>query len=312
MTIGSPNARFHPKAGHLMAKHRNQTILVTGATGRQGGAALRHLRESGFAVRAFTRDPHKPEARQLAGPGTEISQGDLNDEASLRRALDGVHGVYSVQDSKQGSEKEIHYGRTVADVANRMRVSHLVYSSVASADRNTGIPHFESKFQIENHIRNTGLRYTIFRPVFFMENLLAMRQSIEQGTLRMPLSPQTRLQMIAVDDIGAFVAMAFQRPGHWEGRVVEIAGDDLSMEEIAGTFSRVTGKDVNYEQVPWDQFEQQAGKEIAGMFRWFEREGYHVDISSVRSERQQLQTFDRWMHTTWPAVTRASGGAAQS
>src|SRR5215469_8409756 len=98
---GSVDAGSFLKAGDLMAKHHNQTILVTGATGHQGGAALRHLREAGFAVRAFTRHPEEPEARHLAASGTEIFEGDLNNEASFRRALDGVQGVFSVQDSAQ-------------------------------------------------------------------------------------------------------------------------------------------------------------------------------------------------------------------
>jgi uncharacterized protein YbjT (DUF2867 family) len=294
-----------------MPKNHNRTILVTGATGHQGGAALRHLKDSGLAVRAFVRDPEKPEVRDAAGSGTEIFRGDLNDEESIRRALEGVQGAYSVQDSTRGYETEVRQGRAVADLANKAGIDHLVYSSVASADRNTGIPHFDSKFQIENHIRNLGLRYTIIRPVFFMENLLAMKDSIEGGAFRMPLSPKTRLQMIAVDDIGAFIAMAFIRPVHWENRVMEIAGDELSMEEIAETFSRIAGKKVNYVQVPWDRFEQQAGKEISTMFHWFEREGYHVDIAGVRGERPQLSTFERWVRGTWHgAGTRASGGGA--
>src|SRR6185503_12374994 len=96
----------------------------------------------------------------------------------------------------------------------RSRISHFVFSSVGSADRRTGIPHFDSKFRIEEHLRGTGLRYTILRPVFFMENWLGMRDTIESGTLALPLSPETRLQMIAVDDIGIFVTMALEHPGH--------------------------------------------------------------------------------------------------
>ena len=295
-----------------MAKHHNETILVTGATGHQGGAALRHLKQSGFSVRAFTRDPAKPEARHLAAPGTEVFHGDLNDERSLRRALDGVQGVFSVQDSTQGFEGEVQQGRMVADLANRAEIDHLVYNSVASADRHTGVPHFDSKFEIENHIRGIGLRYTIFRPVFFMENLLGMKDSIQNGTLSMPLDPNTRLQMIAVDDIGAFAAMAFARPEHWANRVMELAGDELSMNEIAGTLSRLTGREVKYVPVPWNRFEHHAGKEMTTMFRWFEREGYHVDISAVRGERQQLLSFERWFRLTWQGETRASGGGAGS
>ncbi len=152
-----------------MAKKKDsRTILVTGATGHQGGAALRHLRQKGFTVRALTRDSTKDGGPgQLVGPGIEVVRGDLNDRASVRRALDGVQGVFSVQASvEQGPEAEVREGRLLADEAKGNDVRHFVYSSVASADQNTGIPHFDSKYKIEQHIRGTGMRYTIFRPAF--------------------------------------------------------------------------------------------------------------------------------------------------
>jgi uncharacterized protein YbjT (DUF2867 family) len=233
--------------------------------------------------------------------------------ASLGRALDGASGAFSVQDSTQGFETEVRQGKNLADAANRVPIDHLVYNSVASADQNTGISHFESKFQIENHVRNTGVRYTILRPVFFMENLLQMKPAIEQGTFSLPLSPQTRLQMIAVDDIGAIATMAFEKPGHWENRVLELAGDELSMEQIAEGLSRISNVSVRYAQAGWDAFEQKAGKEMTDMFRWFEKVGYHADISAVRRERPQLQSFDRWLDLNWSkAGTRASGSGARS
>lgn len=282
-----------------MAKSNNRLILVTGATGHQGGAALRKLRERGFPVRALTRNPDDQKARALVGHGTEVMRGDLKDGGALTRALDGVDGVFSVQTAQAGTETEVREGINLADAAKRSRISHFVYSSVGSADRHTGIPHFDSKFQIEEHIRATGLHYTIFRPVFFMENWLGMREWIEQGTLPLPLAPETRLQMIAVDDIGAFVAMAFEKPGHWQGRAVELAGDELSMTELAQRFSRVAGREVTYQRVPWDQWQKRTGAEMTQMWRWFEEVGYHVDIPALRQEHQELSGFDRWLTQHW-------------
>lgn len=283
-----------------MAKKQSMTILVTGATGHQGGAAARHLREKGLSVRALTRDPNKDTARALVGRGTEVVKGDLNDKASVTRALDGVQGVYSVQSSvEQGVEGEVRQGILLADEAKRNDIRHFIYSSVASADRNTGIPHFESKHTIEQHIRNTGMRYTILRPVFFMENLLAMRGQIEQGVLSYPIAPETRLQMIAVDDIGGVVAMAFDKPGHWQGRTVELAGDELSMSELAEAFSRMEGREVRYQQTPWDEFEKKIGADRTAMFRWFESTGYHVDIPGLRREYPSLTSFERWLQAHW-------------
>ena len=284
----------------FMARNSGKTILVTGATGHQGGAALRHLRDKGLFVRALTRDPSKPEARALVGRGTEVVRGDLNDAASITRALEGVDGLYSVQSHGEGGvEAEVRQGVQVADAAKRSRIGHFVYSSVAAADRNSGIPHFESKNRIEQHLRNTGLRYTIFRPVFFMENWFGMRAQIQEGTLSLPLRPETRLQMIAVDDIGAFVTLAFTKPGHWEGRTVEIAGDELAMNELAAAFGRMQGHEVRYQQVPWDEFEERAGQDMTSMWRFFESGGFQIDIPTLRQELPNMMAFERWLHSKW-------------
>jgi uncharacterized protein YbjT (DUF2867 family) len=285
-----------------VAKNDNRLILVTGATGHQGGAALRHLRAKGFPVRAFTRDPDKPEARALVGHGVEVVRGDLDDPASITRALDGVYGVFSVQNARAGTEAEIRQGIHLVDAAVRSAISHFVYSSVGSADQKTGVPHFESKFQIEEHIRTTGVSYTILRPVFFMENWLSMRDSILRGTIALPLKPLTRLQMIAVDDIGACVVMALQHPQKWRGRALDLAGDEHTMSATAQVLSGLAGREVKYQQVPWDEFERQAGHEMTLMYRWFEAVGYHADIPALRQEFSNLMTFERWLQTHWPRV----------
>ena len=288
-----------------MALHSDQTVVVTGATGKQGGSAFRHLRERGFGIRAVVRDPEKPNARALEGHGVEILRGDFEDAASMERALDGADGAYSVQVFVGDPDLETRQGIAFAEAANRQGVGHLVYSSVGSAEQKTGIPHFESKFQVEERIKQIGIPYTIFRPVFFMENWLGMREQIDEGTLASPLSPQTRLQMVAVDDIGAFVALAFEHQGHWRNREFGLAGDELSMTEIAQEFSRVAVRQVQYEQIPWEQFEQQAGHEMTLMYRWFESTGYDVDISSVRSEYAKLSSFSHWLDGHWRAAAAA-------
>jgi uncharacterized protein YbjT (DUF2867 family) len=289
-------------------KNRQRTILITGATGRQGGAALRHLREGGFSVRALTRDPDRPQARALAGHGVEVVRGDMDDQSSLTRELDGVYGVYSVQNAHQaGIEGEIRQGINVAEAARRSDVTHFVYSSVGSADQRTGIPHFDSKFRIEEHIRTTGMHFTFVRPVFFMENWLGMRPAIESGALSLPLKPATRLQMIAVDNIGGVVAMVFEHPGKWQDAALDLAGDELSMAEVAQVFAKACGREVRYVQVPWDEFEERAGKEMALMWRWFEETGYHVDIGALRTVYPKLTSFDQWINSQWRASTQTAG-----
>lgn len=286
---------------------RSRTILVTGATGKQGGAVLRHLRDRGFSVRALTRDPSKPAARDLAGPRTEVVRGDMEDFDSLRRALEDVHGVFAMATPyEKGPESEVHEGKALVDAAQRAGANHFVYSSVGSADRGTGIPHFDSKYEIEKHLRASGLHYTILRPVFFMENWEGMRQQIEEGILAQPLRAETRLQMIAVSDIGAFATIAFEHSGKWRSREVDIAGDELSMNDTAEVFSRVLGRQVRYQQVPWDEFEKQSGKEMAVMYRWFDEKGYEADIPGLRSEHARLVTLERWLRAhPWDRVLTA-------
>jgi uncharacterized protein YbjT (DUF2867 family) len=291
-----------------MAKN-TRTILVTGATGKQGGAALHHLKQRGFSVRALVRNPEGQKARELENNGVEVVRGDFDDPQSMERALDGADGAYSVQAWQGGPETEIRQGIAFAEAANRQEVGHFVYSSVAAADLNTGIPHFESKGAIEQRLRQIGIAWTIFRPVFFMENWLAMRDGIDAGAIMLPLSPQTRLQMIAVDDIGAFAALAFEHPGRWHNRAFELAGDALSMTDLADAFSRASGREVRYQQVPWDQFEQRAGHEMTVMYRWFEDNGYNVDLAGVRQEYPRLTSFNRWLEQNWrqPAAQQMSG-----
>lgn len=282
-----------------MAKRSNEKrlILVTGATGHQGGAVIRHLREKGFAVRALTRDPDKPEARELINQtGMDIARGDYDDKESLLRALEDVYGVFAVQTPYEGVEAEVRQGIALIDAAHGSETSHYIYSSVGSADQNTGIPHFDSKWQIEEHLRGTGMPYTIVRPVFFMENWLTMKDQIDQDGLKLPLTPETILQQVAVDDIGAFTAMAFEHPGKWQGTATELAGDELFVDQTAQIL------DAKYTQVPWEDFEKQAGREMTLMYKWFQDVGYHADIAALGQELPNLTNFQRWRNTYWPAA----------
>jgi uncharacterized protein YbjT (DUF2867 family) len=274
-------------------------VLVTGATGKQGGAVARHLLASGgFSVRALTRDPDQPAARSLAELGAEVVEGDLDDRPSVERALAGVYGVFSVQNFwETGYDREVSQGIGLADAARAAGVDHFVYASVGSAHRDTGLSHFESKWRIENHIRDIGLPYTIFRPVFFMDNWEApmLRTMVLGGTLAQPLSPHRGFQQIAVDDIGGIVTLAFRDRDEWLGREVDLAGDERTMPEIAEAFGEVIGRPVSYYQVPWDDYRAAAGDEYHDMFRWFEDVGYNADIPTVRQLYPALTSFDAYL-----------------
>jgi uncharacterized protein YbjT (DUF2867 family) len=286
-------------------------ILVCGATGKQGGAVARSLLERGFRVRALTRDPQKPEAQALAEQGAEVVQGDMEDRSAVDQVLiEGVYGVFSVQNFwVTGYDGEVQQGKTVADAARAAGVDHFVYSSVGSAHRKTGIPHFESKREIEEHVRQIGLPFTIFRPTFFMQNWEWTREMILGGTLAQPLDPDKPLQQVAAEDIGAFAAIAFENPDSWIGREVGLAGDEQSMSEIAETFGRVIGREVSYYQVPWDQFEEQMGEEATLNLRWINDVGYEADIAALRQEYPELTSFERYLRTHgWEGAEVPAGG----
>jgi len=258
----------------------------------------RSLLERGFAVRGLTRDVEKDEARELADLGAEVVSGDLEDRSSIERVLEGVHGVFSVQQFMEvGVEGEVRQGVQLADAAKEAGVEHYVYTSVGSAHRDTGIPHFDSKYEVEEHVRASGVPYTVLRPVFFMQNWEYMREPILGGTLPQPLDPDKPFQMVAVEDIGVFAAMAFENPEGWIGREVDLAGDELTMPEIADTFSRVIGRQVDYFQTPWDQFEEQMGEEYTVMYRWFDEHGYEADIAGLRKEHPGLISFEQYLST---------------
>jgi uncharacterized protein YbjT (DUF2867 family) len=245
----------------------------------------------------LTRNPNKPEAKALQRKGAEIIQGDFSERASIENAMKGAYGVFSVQNSwESGVEREVEQGIIIADSAKKAGVMHFVYSSVGSANRKTGIPHFDSKWRIEEHIRSLGLHYTIMRPVFFMENFNApgTQKELYEGRLSLGLRPDKPLQIIAVDDIGVFVAKALDKPGDFLWRELDIAGDELTGPQIADHIGKAIGKRVAYFQTPIEQI-RKISSDYALMMEWFNAKGYEADIPRLREEHPGLETFDTWL-----------------
>jgi uncharacterized protein YbjT (DUF2867 family) len=277
---------------------------VTGATGRQGGAVARRLLARGFKVTAVTRNAEQPAAVELRRLGADVVVADLDRPSSLDAALAGAYGAFSVQ-ATGDTAMEMRQGRGLADHAKAAGIRHFVYSSVGSASRHTGIPHFESKWAIEQHVRAIGLPYTILRPVAFMENWESERKQIlETGVVRSPLSPNTRLEHVAVDDIAAFALTAFEHPGQWLGQAIDIAGDDLTMAETAALMGRVTGRSIRYEPIPWPEFERAVNPDAVSMYRWFERVGYDVNVPALRGRFNFLTSFESYLRTHGWAESR--------
>src|SRR6201998_3405342 len=262
----------------------NRTILITGVTGKQGGAVARALEGAGVNLRGLTRKPDSEPAAALAHQGVEIIKGDLDDEAALRRALAGAWGVFGVQNAGEaGVEREESQGKRLATLAREAGVKHYTYTSVGSAHKRTGVPHFDNKWRIEETVR--GLRfpsYVILRPVFFIENLLAPF-SLQGSTLAWALGPGTKLQMIAVDDIGWFGARAFTNAAPLNRREIDLAGDVRTMPEAAEILTEALSRPIAFAQTPIEQGRQYS-KEMALMLEWFGHVGDRGGIAGVERE----------------------------
>jgi uncharacterized protein YbjT (DUF2867 family) len=278
----------------------DNVILVCGATGRQGGAALGHLLKAGWRIRALTRNPRGRVAADLAKRGVEVVQGDMDDVDTLKKSMKGVYGVFSVQDFwTVGARREVLQGKNVADAARAAGIGHFVYSSVGGAERNSGISHWETKWEVENHVRTLRLPATFLRPAAFMENYYidAVEIGILKGKLADPIRRDKPYQTIAVDNIGEFAALAFARPKDFTGTELEIAGSELTNIQAAQTFTKVLGKEVKFQRLPLALVRVVLGKEFYEMFRWFNESGFNADIPSLKRNYPEvhLLSLEEWL-----------------
>ena len=281
----------------------DRIVLVFGATGQQGGAVAAALQAGGWRIRALVRDPNGRGARRLSSRGIDVVQGDLDDAASIRAAMAGVHGVFSVQPSSgQGSaygvtdEQEIRWGKGIADTALAEGVAHLVYSSVNAVGKgSTGMGHFDSKFEIEEHIRGLGLRSTVVRPAAFMELLTLPGMGLDQGRFIFFLRPDQAAQVIAVRDIGTIVAGVFADPDRFVGRTIEIAGDALTGAQLGAKLSLAAGRTIEYSRFPDDLLE---GNAFLGTLASLIDDGRlagAADIDALGREFGSLTSFEEWL-----------------
>ncbi|MEK1851920.1 MAG: NmrA/HSCARG family protein [Phyllobacterium sp.] len=288
-----------------------RSVLVTGATGQQGGAVARALLSRGHSVKALTRKPDSDAARQLKSEGADVVVGDLGDATSILRAAGDVDTMFLMGNSYEaGVEEEIRQGIIAADAAKAANVGHLIYSSVADANKKTGIPHFESKYIIEKHVAGLAIPYTISAPVAFMENTVAPWSlgALSQGSHAMAMPPKRVLQLVTLADIGAFVAALTERREQVFGMRFDIAGDELSGEKQAEILSKMIGRPINYQQIPIAAMRQQS-EDAALMFEWFERVGYDVDIAALQRDFPEVHwhNFTDWARGfDWSVLKRTS------
>ncbi|KAA0081688.1 NmrA/HSCARG family protein [Mycolicibacterium sp. P9-64] len=291
-----------------MTTSTTKTIAVAGATGAQGGAVVDALLERGARVRALVRSTGSERARILSGRGVELVQIDAKDSASLRNALQGVDAFFFMTTPYGDSQNtdidgEIQQGVDFVDAATAAEVPHVVFSSVGGAERHSGVPHFESKRRIEEHLLGSGLPATIVRPVFFMDNFLSMAPTVEGSelVLRLPFPDGIKLQTVAVRDIGVVVASALLDPAVVPA-AIEIAGDELTGSEIAATFGAYVGLSARYEALPVEVLDGQ--DDLQKMFRWFaDTPAYQADIAAVRRVDGDLWNLQTWLQSTNYGVT---------
>ena len=269
-------------------------VLVTGASGQQGGAVLNALLARGHQVRALTRKPDSEWAASVASRGVEVVAGDFTDQESLVRAATGVDTIFLMTTFMEaGIDAEIEQGLAMVEAANQANVGHLVFTSVASADKATGIPHFDSKFKVEEAITASGISYTIVAPVFFMENITSpwYLPGILDGTLAMPMPADAALQQIAVETIGQFVASIIERRESVFGQRFDIASDEKTGEEVAQILSEKSGRTIGYAGFSPDALREE-NEDFAIMFDWFIETGYSTDTSALRAEFPDVSWVD--------------------
>ena len=272
------------------------TVVVTGATGQQGGAVIKNLLERGHEVRAVTRNTDSAKAKMLADAGVALAHASLEDTAALVKALEGATSLFAMTTPFEGgAQAETRQGISAADAAKAAGV-HLVFTSVGSANRQTGVPHFDSKYEVEKHIAKIGVRATVLAPVYFMENLYFGKEQLAKGMYATPLPPTRRLAQVAVADIGAVAVRLLEDPGRFAGKRFDLAGDELTSNDVLAILTRVTGRPFSYFQVPLDVIRQRMGEDGAKMYEWFDRVGFIFDRAALRREFPDVafHDFESW------------------
>jgi len=285
------------------------TVVVTGSTGKQGGAVARGLLERGHKVRAVTRDPNSSQAKSLANAGATLVAASLEDTAAITQALEGATSLFAMTTPfGGGTDAETRQGVAAADAAQAAGV-HLVFTSVGSANRQTGVPHFDSKHEVEKHIAKIGVRATILAPVYFMENLYFGKEQLAKGIYAAALPPMRKLAQVAVADIGAVAVRLLEDAGRFTGKRFDLAGDDLTGNDVVAILSRVTGRPFTYYQVPLDVIRQGMGEDAVKMYEWFDRVGYTVDRAALRREFPDVvfHDFESWAKAQdWNALLQSA------
>jgi uncharacterized protein YbjT (DUF2867 family) len=276
---------------------RPLTVLVTGATGNQGGAVARRLLRRGHRVRALSRSRDSPAARELERLGAEVWTGDFDDPDSLERAAAGVDAVFAMVPYETGAGVEVRRTSNLFAAAKSASVGHLVYSSAAGADRQTGIPVYETNAELERRLASIDVPYTIVAPVAFMENAFLpwVLPGLQQGTLALALPKSRPLQQVALADLASFVALAIEERERFLGRRIDLASDEVTGTEQAKILSEASGREIGYVELPLEQV-RSFSEEVALLWEWADEVGHNVDLEGLRRDYPEVgwHTFAGW------------------
>lgn len=288
-------------------------ILVTGATGAQGGAVIDVLLDAGLAARALVRDPSSAASRALAARGVELARGDFDDEASLERAMRGAGGVFSVQlpPPPGDPDAELRTGRKLIDAARKAGVDTFVHTSVARAgDQESFIGwnegrwwpgYWNGKSGVNAMVRAAGFsHWTILKPAFMMENYIPPKAAwmfplLSQGMVNTAMAKGAKLDLVAATDVGRVAVAAFSDPARFDGQEIDLAAQSLDTDEIAAVIADVTGKPVVARHMTPE--EAIAAGNHAGLVssqQWASVEGYKVDIARAHAFGVALESFADW------------------
>lgn len=280
----------------------DRPMLVLGATGGQGGAVVDALLARAAGVRALVRDPRTGSAQRLADRGVEVVAGSLTDEGSLAAAMRAVAGVFAMTTPFQdGVRAEVEQGRAILAAAHRVRVPHLVFSSVAGANQHSGVPHFDSKAVIENELIAGEIAHTILGPTYFFDNALGGADRIREGALDLPLPPDRPLQQLARPDLGAFAAEVLLSPAGYVGQRIELASDAPTPAHMAHALGAALGHVVRHQRTPLEAI---GSPDMRAMWEFLNGPGYQVDLPALHAAHPEISwtRFDTWAAHTFGAT----------
>jgi uncharacterized protein YbjT (DUF2867 family) len=291
-------------------------VLVTGATGHQGGGVARALLARGHSVRAMTRDPGSDAARALGAAGAEITLGNLQDASRLRALASDVEAVFGLTNYWEHGTGEVVQGKNIIDACNGRDRIHLVLSTLASAAEATDgairVPHTETKRAIERYAIEKRARATFVHVAYYYENFLSwfVPRRGPDGKLSFGFPQgETPLAAVAAGDIGPVVASLLEEGGAVRGQTFGVVGDEQPCAAYASVMSRVIGEAVGYQHVPREAFASlgfPGAEDLAAMFDFQRRfvPSRRADLEETRRRHPGALTFEAWAEANAPALRR--------